>query len=189
VPIPDTDARIVDPEQPDRELGVDDIGELAIRGPQVMQGYWNHPAETAKVLRDGWLLTGDIARMDADGFFYIVDRKKELIISGGLNIFPREVEEVLYAHPAVLEAAAIGIPDAYRGEAVKVFIVLKPGAQATAEDIIEYCRTNLARFKVPQAVEFRDQLPKSMIGKILRRVLAEEDRAKRVPNALPTQQN
>jgi long-chain acyl-CoA synthetase len=185
VPIPDTDARIVDPEQPDRGLGVDEVGELAIRGPQVMQGYWNHPAETAKVLRDGWLLTGDIARMDADGFFYIVDRKKELIISGGLNIYPREVEEVLYAHPAVLEAAVIGIPDAYRGEAVKGFVVLKPGAQATAEEIIEYCRANLARFKVPQAVEFRDQLPKSMIGKILRRVLSEEDRAK-VPGSGPT---
>ncbi|MGH2348485.1 MAG: long-chain-fatty-acid--CoA ligase [bacterium] len=178
VPVPDTDARIVDPEHPERALGIDEVGELAVRGPQVMQGYWHHPAETAKVLRDGWLLTGDLARMDADGFFYVVDRKKELIISGGLNIFPREVEEVLYAHPAVLEAAAIGIPDQYRGEAVKAFVVLKPGARATAEEIIEYCRTNLARFKVPQAVEFREQLPKSLIGKILRRVLAEEDRAR-----------
>ena len=179
VPIPDTDAWIVDAENPDRILGIDEVGELAIRGPQVMAGYWNHPQETSQVVRDGWLLTGDIAKMDADGFFYIVDRKKDLIISGGLNIFPREVEEALYAHPAVLEAAAIGVRDEYRGEAVKVFVVLKPGAAATAEEIIEYCRQHLARFKVPQAVEFREQLPKSLVGKILRRVLMEEDQSRR----------
>ncbi|HEY3247363.1 MAG TPA: long-chain fatty acid--CoA ligase [bacterium] len=179
VPVPDTDARIVDAEDPDRLLGIDEPGELTLRGPQVMRGYWKHPDETARVMRGEWLLTGDIAKMDADGFFYIVDRKKELIISGGLNIFPREVEEVLYLHPAVLEGAAIGVPDDYRGEAVKAFVVLKPGAQATAEDIIAHCGRHLARFKVPKTVEFRNQLPKSMVGKILRRVLSEEDRDRR----------
>jgi long-chain acyl-CoA synthetase len=176
IPFPDTDARIVD--DAGRPLPPGEVGELAVRGPQVMQGYWNQPQETAQVLRDGWLLTGDMARMDDDGFFYIVDRKKELIITGGLNVFPREVEEVLYAHPAVLEAAAVGTPDPYKGEVVKAFVVLRPGAQATAEDIIEHCRRHLAPFKVPRAVEFRTQLPKSLIGKILRRVLAEEEKAR-----------
>lgn len=179
VPIPDTDARIVDPEHLDRTLGIEAVGELAIRGPQVMTGYWQHPEETSLVMRDGWLLTGDIAKMDHDGFFFIVDRKKELIKSGGMNVFPREVEEVLYAHPAVLEAAAIGVPDAYRGEVVKAFVVLKPGATGTADDLIEHCRQHLAKFKVPQTIEFRDQLPKSLVGKILRRVLSEEEGRKR----------
>lgn len=171
IPIPDTDARIVDPN-------ADGVGELAINGPQVMAGYWNRPDETAQVLRDGWLLTGDMARMDADGFFYVVDRKKEMILTGGYNVFPREVEEVLYGHPAVQEAAAIGIPDTYRGEVVKTFVVLKVGQRATADDIIEYCRKHLAPYKVPKSVEFRAQLPKSLVGKILRRVLAEEERAR-----------
>ena len=143
-----------------------------------MQGYWNQPAETAQMLRNGWLFTGDLAKMDTDGFFYIVDRKKEMIISGGLNVFPREVEEVLYAHPAVQEAAAIGVRDPYRGESVKAFVVLRQGARATADEIIEHCRRNLAPYKVPRAVEFRTQLPKSIVGKILRRVLMEEERAK-----------
>ncbi len=179
VPVPDTDARIIDADNPERVLGVDEPGELEIHGPQVMRGYWRHPEETAQVMRGGWLLTGDIAKMDADGFFYIVDRKKELIISGGLNIFPREVEEVLYLHPAVMEGAAIGVPDDYRGEVVKAFVVLKPGARATADEIIEHCAKHLARFKVPKVVEFRAQLPKSIVGKVLRRVLAEDDRARR----------
>lgn len=175
IPIPDTDARIVDPN-------ADGVGELAIKGPQIMRGYWNNPDETSQALNDGWLLTGDMARMDGDGYFYIVDRKKELILTGGLNVFPREVEEVLYAHPAVQEAAAIGVPDTYRGEVVKVFVVLKSGARATAEEIIDFCRKNLAPYKVPKAVEFRTQLPKSLVGKILRRVLMDEENAKREPS-------
>ncbi|MBI2973805.1 MAG: long-chain fatty acid--CoA ligase [Armatimonadetes bacterium] len=172
IPIPDTDARIMDPN-------ADGVGELAITGPQVMAGYWNQPDETAQVLRDGWLLTGDMARMDADGFFYIVDRKKEMILTGGYNVFPREVEEVLYGHPAVQEAASIGVPDAYKGEAVKAFVVVREGQRATADDVIDYCRKHLAPYKVPRYVEFRTQLPKSLVGKILRRVLAEEERARR----------
>ncbi|MGH2435418.1 MAG: AMP-binding enzyme, partial [bacterium] len=155
-----------------------EVGELIITGPQIMQGYWHKPAETAQVLRNGWLYTGDMARVDDDGYFYIVDRKKEMIITGGLNVFPREVEEALYTHPAVMEAAAIGVPDAYRGEVVKAFVTLKPAAQATADEIIAHCRKLIAPFKVPKTIEFRSQLPKSLIGKILRRVLAEEERSK-----------
>jgi len=173
LPIPDTDARIVDVETGTRELGPGEIGELIIKGPQVMKGYWNRPEETAQTLRDGWLYTGDIARMDEDGYFYIVDRKKDMILTGGFNVYPREVEEVLYAHPAVLEAAVVGVPDPYRGEAVKAYVVLKPGAQASEEEILEHCRKNLAPYKVPRSVEFRDYLPKSMVGKVLRRMLRE----------------
>jgi long-chain acyl-CoA synthetase len=176
IPFPDTDARIVDLEGGMTMLGPGEVGELVVRGPQVMEGYWNRPDETARVLRGGWLYTGDIARMDEDGYFYIVDRKKEMIITGGLNVFPREVEEVLYAHPAVLEAAAIGVPETYKGEVVKAFVVLKPGAQATAGELIDHCRRLLAPFKVPRDIVFRTQLPKSLVGKILRRVLAEEER-------------
>jgi len=176
IPFPDTDARIVDLEGGMTMLGPGEVGELVIRGPQVMEGYWNRPDETGRVLRGGWLYTGDIARMDEDGYFYIVDRKKEMIITGGLNVFPREVEEVLYAHPAVLEAAAIGVPETYKGEVVKAFVVLKPGAQATAGELIDHCRRLLAPFKVPRDIVFRTQLPKSLVGKILRRVLAEEER-------------
>jgi long-chain acyl-CoA synthetase len=180
IPLPDTDARIVD-ERGTQSLPPGEVGELTIRGPQVMQGYWNQPDETARALRGGWLFTGDMASMDSDGFFYIVDRKKEMIITGGLNVFPREIEEVVYAHPAVLEAAAIGVPDPYKGEAVKVFVVLRQGTRATADDILEHCRRGLAPYKVPRAVEFRTQLPKSLIGKILRRALMDEERAAQVP--------
>ncbi|MFS8570075.1 MAG: long-chain fatty acid--CoA ligase [Thermaerobacter sp.] len=178
LPFPDTDCRIVDPETGE-DVPLGQPGELLIRGPQVMKGYWNRPEENARALRDGWLYTGDVARMDEDGYFYIVDRLKEIIIAGGFNIYPREVEEVLYEHPAVKEAAVIGVPDPYRGETVKAFVVLKPGARATADDIIAFCREHLARYKVPTHVEFRDDLPKSLVGKVLRRVLAEEEAAKR----------
>ncbi len=178
IPISDTDARIVDTETGTRTLQVGEVGELIIQGPQVMSGYWNKPDETAQTLRGGWLYTGDLATMDDDGYFFIVDRKKEMIITGGMNVYPREVEEVLYAHPAVMEAAAIGVLDSYRGEVVKAFVVLKPGAQTTTEDLLEHCRPRLAPFKIPKTIEFRSQLPKSLIGKVLRRVLAEEDRAK-----------
>lgn len=175
VPFPDTDARIADSES-GKTLPVGETGELAVRGPQVMRGYLNRPEETAGVLRDGWLFTGDIARMDGDGFFYIVDRKKEMINVGGLKVFPREVEEVLYEHPAVREAAVIGTPDPLKGEVVKAFVALREGAAASPEEITAFCRERLAPHKTPRAVEFRDTLPKSLIGKILRRVLAEEDR-------------
>jgi long-chain acyl-CoA synthetase len=172
VPFPDTDARIVD-DTGERALPPGDVGELTIRGPQVMQGYWHQPEETALALRGGWLFTGDMAKMDEDGFFYIVDRKKDLIITGGLNVYPREVDEILYAHPAVLEAAAVGIPDPYKGEVVKAFVVLRDGQHATADDLIAHCKRQLAPHKVPRAVEFRRELPKSLVGKILRRKLME----------------
>lgn len=178
IPMPDTVARIVDVATGTQTLGTGEIGELVIQGPQVMAGYWNKPEETARTIRDGWLYTGDLARMDADGYFFIVDRKKEMIITGGMNVYPREVEEVLYTHPAVMEAAAIGVPDPYRGEVVKTVVVLKPGAQATSEAIIEHCRQHLASFKIPKMVEFRTELPKSLVGKVLRRVLVEEHRIK-----------
>ncbi len=178
VPFPDVEARIMDVETGEKEMPVGEVGELVIKGPQVMQGYWNRPEETKQVLRNGWLYTGDLAKMDEDGFFFIVDRKKEMIIAGGYNIYPREIEEVLYEHPKVKEAVAYGVPHPYRGETVKVAIVLKEGETATPEEIIEFCRERLARFKVPKIVEFRESLPKSLIGKVLRRVLVEEEKAK-----------
>lgn len=140
-----------------------------------MAGYWNRPEETAAVLRDGWLHTGDLAVMDEDGYFRIVDRKKDVIIAGGFNVYPREVEEVLLCHPAVQEAAVIGVPNEYRGETVKACIVLKDGAQVTAEEIFAFCRRELAPFKAPKIVEFREELPRSLIGKVLRRRLREEE--------------
>jgi long-chain acyl-CoA synthetase len=171
LPIPDTEARIVDLETGTHEMPVGEIGEITIRGPQVMKGYWNKPDETALVLRDGWLYTGDIAKKDADGYFYIVDRKKDMIIAGGYNIYPREVEEVLFECPKIQEAAVIGVPDSYRGETVKAFVVLKAGVKATAEEIITFCRERLAGYKAPREVVFRDSLPKSGVGKYLRREL------------------
>jgi long-chain acyl-CoA synthetase len=171
LPIADTAVRIMDLATGTREMPVGEVGEIAIRGPQVMKGYWNKPEETALVLREGWLYTGDIAKQDADGYFYIVDRKKDLIIAGGFNIYPREVEEVLFEHPQIKEAVVAGVPDAYRGETVKAFVVLKAGEPATAEEIIAFCRARLAAYKVPRLVSFRDSLPKSGVGKYLRREL------------------
>jgi long-chain acyl-CoA synthetase len=152
-----------------------------MKGPTVMKGYWNKPNETAAVLRDGWLYTGDIARMDEDGYLYIVDRKKDLILVGGYNVYPRDVEEVLFRHPKVLDAAVIGVTDPYRGEAVKAFLVLKPGESATADDIIAYCKEQLAGYKVPRIIEFRENLPRTLVGKVLRRTLKEEETAKAKP--------
>jgi long-chain acyl-CoA synthetase len=142
-----------------------------------MKEYWDNPEETKKQLKDGWLHTGDIGQMDEDGYITIVDRKKDLIIAGGFNIYPREVDEVLYQHPKVKEAVTVGIPDDYRGETVKVFIVLKEGQKATTEEIIDFCKEKLVAYKVPKLVEFRDFLPKSTIGKILRKTLREEEMA------------
>jgi long-chain acyl-CoA synthetase len=178
MPLPDTLARIADPSDPDRTLPTGEPGELAISGPQVMGGYWNRPEESAAVLRDGWLLTGDMAVMDEEGYFAIVDRKKDMIIAGGYNVYPREVEEVLYEHPKVLEVAVAGVPDAYRGEVVKAFVVLRQGEQATGDEIREFAKARLAAYKVPRAVEFRDDLPKTLIGKVLRRALVEQEQAK-----------
>jgi long-chain acyl-CoA synthetase len=178
IPFPDTDCKIVDPEDWEKELEIGQEGELNIKGPQVMLGYWNNPKETEVTLKDGWLLTGDIARMDEDGYFYIVDRKKDLIIAGGYNIYPREVDEVLFAHPKVLEACSVGVPHEYRGETVKAFIVLREGETATEEEIVAYCKQNLAAYKVPKIIEFRDSLPKTAVGKILRKELRTEELAK-----------
>ncbi|MCH5584502.1 AMP-binding protein [Shimazuella sp. AN120528] len=178
LPWPDTECRIVSMETGE-ELAPGLIGELQIRGPQVMKGYWNRPEETAQVIKDGWLSTGDMAKMDEEGYFYIVDRRKDLIIAGGFNIYPREVEEVLYEHPAVDEAVVIGVPDAYRGETTKAYIVIKKGMTVTSSELDKHCRANLASFKVPRLYEFRDELPKSSIGKILRRVLQDEIRAEK----------
>lgn len=175
LPFPSTQAKIVDAETGERELPLGEVGELVIKGPQVMQGYWQRPEESAEALRDGWLFTGDLAKMDEKGYFYLIDRKKDLIINAGFNVYPREVEEVLYQHPEVLEAVAYGLPDPYRGEQVKVVVVPRPGAQLTAEDLVAFCGPRLASYKIPTLVEFRDSLPKSMVGKVLRRLLREED--------------
>jgi long-chain acyl-CoA synthetase len=173
VPLPDTDVRIVGEESLD-PLPIGEIGEIAIRGPQVMAGYWDRPEESAAVLRDGWLRTGDLGTMDEDGYFTIIDRKKDLILAGGYNVYPREVEEVLFEHPAIKEASVMGIPDPYRGETVKAFIVLKEGWQVSEMQLDRWCRDRLAAYKVPKQYEFRNELPLSLIGKVLRRKLKEE---------------
>ncbi len=177
LPFPSTLARIVDTESGQRDLGPGEVGELAVKGPQVMKGYWQMPTETANVLRDDWLYTGDIAQMDEDGYFQIVDRKKDMILgAGGYNIYPREVEEVLFQHPKVEAGAAVGIPIPGKGERVKAYVVLKEGETATEEEIIQFCKENMAPYKVPKYVEFRDELPMTMVGKVLRRVLLEEEK-------------
>ena len=177
VPWPDTDACILGPETseplPNRE-----IGEIAVKGPQVMKGYWNRPEETEQTFRDGWLLTGDLGYMDEKGYFYVVDRKKDMIIASGFNIYPREIEEVLYEHDAIHECVVAGVPDPYRGETVKAYIVLKEGASVTEEELDRFCRNHLASFKVPRLYEFRTELPKTAVGKILRRTLVEEEKQK-----------
>ena len=173
LPFPDTLGLVVEPDTLN-PVPLGEVGEVAVKGPQVMKGYWKRPEETALVLKDGWLLTGDMGRIDEDGYLYIVDRKKDLIISGGYNIYPREVEEVLYEHPKVKEVVVVGVPDEYRGEVVKAFIVLKENTTATAEEIINYCQEKLAKYKVPKYVEFRTELPKTAIGKLLRRALRDE---------------
>ncbi len=175
---PDTDARIVDLEDGVTEMPGDAEGELVIKGPQVMQGYWNKPDDTADMIRDGWLHTGDIAKMDNEGYFYIVGRKKDMIICSGCNVYPDEVDEVLTGHPAVLESATIGIPDEKRGETVKSFVVLKPEYSTSADELVEHCKGQLASYKVPRSIEFREALPKSTVLKILRRELRDEEMAK-----------
>ena len=179
IPFPDNDVRLVDIEGGTEEVPQGEPGEIIMKGPLIMQGYWNNPAETAGQLRDGWLYTGDIAVRDEDGYIFIVDRKKDMIIAGGFNIYPREIDEVLFQHSKVQEAVCVGIADQYRGETVKAFVVLKPGQQATEEEIISFCRQKLAAYKVPKIIEFRESLPKSAIGKILRKILRQEEQAKK----------
>ncbi|RXI98487.1 long-chain-fatty-acid--CoA ligase [Anaerobacillus alkaliphilus] len=177
VPWPDTEAAILSIETGEEALP-NEIGEVMVKGPQVMKGYWNRPEDTQATFKDEWFLTGDMGYMDEEGYFYIVDRKKDMIIAGGFNIYPREIEEVLYEHEKVQEACIVGVPDAYRGETVKAFIVTKEGQKLTEEELDQYCRKHLAAFKVPRLYEFRDELPKTMVGKILRRVLVEEEKKK-----------
>jgi long-chain acyl-CoA synthetase len=179
IPIIDNDVRLVDLQDGKTDVPQGQPGEIIMKGPVIMKEYWNNPQETAGQLRDGWLYTGDVAIQDEDGYFFIVDRKKDMIIAGGFNIYPREIDEVLFQHPKIQEAVSVGIPDKYRGETVKAFIVLKPGEKATEEEIIGFCKEKLAAYKVPKLVEFRDALPKSAIGKILRKVLRAEEEAKR----------
>jgi long-chain acyl-CoA synthetase len=180
IPLPDTDIKVVDLGTGELEVPVGTPGELCIAGPQVMKGYWNRPDETAIALRrdpDGrvWLYTGDVARMDEDGYTYIIQRKKDMIIVSGFNVYPTEVEEVIFAHPAVMEAAVIGVPDPYRGEVVKAFVIAKPDKQLTVEELRAHCAANLAEFKRPVKFEIRQSLPKSAVGKVLRRLLREEE--------------
>ncbi len=177
LPLSDTEAKIVDPLSGEL-LPPGHEGELAVRGPQVMRRYWDKPDETAAVLRDGWLLTGDIAVMDEEGYFRIVERKKDLIISAGMNVYPREVEEVLMQHPAIMEAAVVGIPSKVREEVVKAYLVLAPGKSVTEVEIFAFCKDKLSRYKVPREIEIRESLPKTTVGKVLKRVLRDEELAK-----------
>jgi long-chain acyl-CoA synthetase len=183
VPLPETDVRVVDVETGQKVLAQGKEGELCIKGPQVMKGYWNMPTETANVLRaddsgEVWLFTGDIAVVDEEGYVQIKDRKKDMIIAGGYNVYPNEVEDVLYTHPAIMEAAVVGIPDERRGEVVKAFVVLKEGETLTEEELRAWCKKEMRAYMVPKQVEFRKDLPKTMVGKILRRQLLEEEMKK-----------
>jgi len=177
IPFPSTESMIID-SKTHEELPIGEIGELAIKGPQIMKEYWQIPEETSQVLHDGWLYTGDMATVDEEGYFAIVDRKKDMIIASGFNIYPREVEEVLFQHPKIEEAVVAGIPDEYRGETVKAYVILKEGETAIEEEVKDFCQDKLAKFKVPKQVEFRKELPKTLIGKVLRRVLIEEEKKK-----------
>jgi long-chain acyl-CoA synthetase len=178
LPVTDTICTLRDLDDPTKPAAPGEPGELAISGPQIMKGYWNRPEETAEVLRDGWLLTGDVAQIDEEGYFSIIDRKKDMIIAGGFNIYPRDIEEVLYRHPKVAKAVVAGIPDEYRGETVKAYLVLKEGERATESEIDGFLREHLAPYKVPQRYEFRDDLPESVVGKVLRRILVEEEQVR-----------
>jgi long-chain acyl-CoA synthetase len=185
LPLPDTDQRVVDAETGTKVLAVGEVGELAVRGPQVMLGYLGQPGETAMVLQQGWFRTGDLARLDADGYAYIVDRKKDMIDVGGFKVYPREVEEVLFQHPAIADAAVIGIPEGDHGEVVKAFVVRKPGASVTADELIAFVRERIAHYKAPRTVEFRDALPRSGVQKVLRRVLRDEALGARTGTTVP----
>ena len=178
VPIPDTDVKIVDLEDPEKELPIGEEGEIAIKGPQIMQGYYKKPEATEAVLKEGWYLSGDIGKFDEDGYLSVVDRKKDMVIAGGYNIYPVELDNVLFDHPKILEACTVGIPDEYRGETIKAFIVVKEGETLTEEEVTAYCKENLAAYKVPKLIEFMDDLPKTAVGKILRRELRDMEIAR-----------
>jgi long-chain acyl-CoA synthetase len=181
VPLTDTDCRIVDLETGTNDLPLGESGEILLKGPQLTKGYYKKPEETADAIREGWFYTGDIGYMDDEGYLFIVDRKKDMIIAGGYNIYPRDIDEVLFEHPKIQEACAVGLPDPYRGETVKAFVVTQPGEAITEEEVISYCREKLAAYKVPKVVEFMDELPKSTVGKVMRRQLREmeKERAKK----------
>ncbi|RLQ98003.1 AMP-binding protein [Falsibacillus albus] len=183
VPWPDTDSAILSLED-GRPLPVGEVGEIAVKGPQVMKGYWNRPEETEQILKDGWLRTGDLGYMDEEGYFYVVDRKKDMIIAGGFNIYPREIEEVLYEHEDVQEVVIAGVPDPYRGETVKAYVVRKLGSTVTEDELNIFARKHLAAYKVPRVYEFREELPKTAVGKILRRALIEEEKNKQKDDKL-----
>ncbi|MGZ8580702.1 MAG: long-chain-fatty-acid--CoA ligase [Actinomycetota bacterium] len=188
MPLPDTDVKLVDLDEPDREVPQGERGEMCINGPQVMLGYWNRPDESGLVIRNGWLHTGDVAIMDEQGYFKIVDRIKDMILVSGFNVYPTEVEAVLFHHPKILKCVVVGVPDDTTGERVKAFIVLKPGESATAEEITQWCRDpdqGLTGYRVPKEIEFRDELPETLIGKVLRRVLQDEERKKREAAGAP----
>jgi long-chain acyl-CoA synthetase len=174
-PLPNTEIKIVDLDEGNKEMPVGEEGEIILRGPQMFAGYYNQPKETENAIRDGWLYSGDIGKIDEDGYLYILDRKKDMILAGGYNIYPREIDEVLFEHPKVLEACVVGVPDQYRGETVKAFVVPKPGETVTEDELDAYCRKSLAAYKVPKVYEFTDSLPKSTVGKILRRELNDVD--------------
>ncbi len=176
VPYPNTDLKIVDPVDGLKEVPSGEPGEIIVQGPQIMQGYLNRPDETGNVLKEGWLYTGDIGVMDKDGYLTIVDRKKDVIVASGFNVYPKEIDELLFAHPKILEACTIGVPHEYRGETVKSFVVLKDNDKLNSEELISYCRQHLAPYKVPRLIEFTDALPKSPIGKILRKDLREKEK-------------
>ena len=180
LPWPDTDIRLVDLEEGKTDVPKGEPGEILIKSPLVMKEYWNNPGETALHLEDGWLRTGDIAALDEDDYVFIVDRKKDMIIAGGFNIYPREIDEVLYQHPKIRDAVALGVPDLYRGETVKAFIVPREGETLTEAEVMDFCKDKLAPYKRPKIIEFRDELPKSPVGKILRKVLRAEEDAKGV---------
>jgi len=182
IPFPDNNVRLVDLDEGIHDVPPGKPGEIIMKGPLIMQGYWNNLEETNSQLKDGWLYTGDIAQTDEDGYIFIVDRKKDMIIAGGYNIYPREIDEVLYSHPKILDAVTIGVADEYRGETVKAFVVLKEGEQLTENEIIDFCKQKLAAYKMPRVIEFRDSLPKSSVGKILRKVLRQEEEAKHDKN-------
>jgi len=181
MPLPDVQVRIVDADTGTASMPIGEVGEMILRAPQYMSEYWNNPLETAEALRahdgDMWLHTGDLAYMDEEGYLFIVDRKKDLIKTSGFQVWPREIEEVISALPSVLEVGVAGVPDPVKGEVAKAWVVLKPGATATADEVRAYCRERLAPYKVPSRVEFRSELPKTMVGKILRRALAAAERA------------
>ena len=188
MPLPDTDVRIISLDDPDHEMPQGEPGELCIRGPQVMLGYWRRPEETALAIRNGWFHTGDVAVMDDDGYFRIVDRLKDMILVSGFNVYPNEVEDVLYHHPAISKCAVIGVPDERTGERVKAFVVIREGASLTAEELIAWCKDpaqGLAGYRVPKDIAFRDALPETLVGKVLRRVLQEEERSKAAADAAP----